>query len=411
LIQRYSTRNARTDNSFELSTATKEAADVAYALHDADLRGNTQAVITIETAEVERWNDVKNRIEDLYTFLTGRMLKVTFSRSASGKQTTQRLQWAIAPRTVSLFSGGLDSGTFAYTLSRNHEDSVLSHTKTSLRLYGLARDFWLKYAHDGPTMFVTEHERTEPETGIANTRGIVFLTNAISIAYELGAPTVVVPENGPLMVNPPASRALEATKTANPDMIQTWSEILNQVFESKIQPDTPFRQSTKAEVILKIDSTDAIAATYSCFSSQGQEAMCGLCFACFVRMLACLAAEREENIGRQYIHHPLSDDMNNYKDRNSEKATYLLQALTFWFGLIHPELEEVIPERLRFEQVVSEPVLRRHAVDMFLGFDTYTRNHGNTGGQVGRFAEGLLRKIDPSVLSERREELRALDKG
>lgn len=405
-MTRNSTRYAQNDNPFELSTESLDAQRVAYSLHDADLSGLDTALIQIQVVDKSKWMAAKEQIEELFSFLTGRTVEIDFLETHSPREWTQRFD-STPPSAVSLFSGGLDSGTYAYMLSQNHERAVLSHTKTSLRLYGMAREFWQNYASNGPSMVVTDHERSEREMGIANTRGLVFLTNAYCIAFETIAPRVVVPENGPLMINPPVSRMVMPTKTANPHMIRVWSSILNEVFDTAITAETPFLDNTKAEVILNIQRADAIASTYSCFSSQGQEAMCGLCFACFVRMLSCLAVGKREDIGQVYMAHPLSDDMYQYKERNLEKATYLLDALRFWFRLIHPELEEVLPERKHAEQIVEKyPVMRRHSLDIFLGFDEYLIGGGIYSGGVGLLAHKLLNRIDPSVLEARRGELR-----
>ncbi len=402
-----STIDEGTGNPLLLSSRSKGVQSVAYQLYQAELRGlRPGGLVELHVTDELGWDSCRGEIEDLLLFLVGTRPEVRFMQAASAPTSVKRLEFAQPISTVSLFSGGLDSGAFAVYLSRWEPYSILSHTQTSKVIYGKARRFCSRFVVGGVRMAVSRSRSEIPQWGMINTRGIVFLSNAMAIGVELGASRVVIPENGPMMLNIPVSRQAKSSKTANPHMIAEWAGIVNRVLGTSIAVETPYAESTKAEIIRKLGDPEAVRQAYSCFSSQGQSRMCGLCLACFVRITSCYAAGLSEDVGSTYIHNPFSEGLSDLGAVNQGKSILLTEALEFWASIAEPSLEEVPIRRQKAERIARKwPVMRRHALDVLLGAREYSESGGACDGEVGTVALEVLGKVDSELLERRKEEL------
>gem|GEM_PF-5285201 len=396
-----------TERSFLMSSSSKEVQSVGYQLYQAELRGFASSeVIELRVGGELDWDPVADEIEELMFFLIGSRPKVKFSKIASSPTKLGRFQFVKPVSTVSLFSGGLDSGAFAVWLGQHEPHSILVHTRTSKFVYGKARKFRSRYVQDGVHMVTIRTESENQQRRMINTRGVLFLSNALAVANELGANRVAVPENGPMMLNIPVSSQVRSSKTANPRMIATWTTIVNHVLGANISVETPYADKTKAEIVKGLGNTKAITHTYSCFSSQGQSRMCGLCLACFVRIASCYAASLPEDIKSTYIHNPFAEDLSELGSINQGKVITITEALDFWSTLANPDAEDVSRRRERAERITKRwPVMQRHALDILLGTREYIKAEGKCGGQVGAAALEVLGRVDPSLLDKRQDEL------
>jgi 7-cyano-7-deazaguanine synthase in queuosine biosynthesis len=390
-----------------MSSSSREVQSVGYQLYESELRGFAPGeVLELRVGDELDWDPVADEIEELMLFLIGSRPKVKFSKTASNPTKVKRLEFAQPVSTVSLFSGGLDSGAFAVWLGGQEPYSLLAHTETSKIMYGKARRFRSGFVGGGVRMVTFRAKSENQQWGMINTRGVVFLTNAIAVANELSARRVVVPENGPMMLNIPVSSQVQSSKTANPRMIATWTAIVNHALGANISVETPYADMTKAEIIRGLRDPDAMAHTYSCFSSQGQSRMCGLCLACFVRIASCYAASLPEDVEATYIHNPFADSLSELGDVNQGKAITITEALDFWATLAEPDAEDVPRRRERAERITKKwPVMRRHALDIMLGARGYIEAGGRCDGQVGTAALEVLGRINPRLLDKRKDEL------
>ena len=405
-----STIDEKTGHTFPLSSSSKEVQNVACQLYEAELRGlSDNDTLELRVSGELDWEPVVERTEELLRFLIGTRPKIVLRTSLRERTKVGRLEFAQSVPTVSLYSGGLDSGAFAVHLAREEPHSVLSHTETSFPIYGKARKFFSNFVGGGVGLVVSRIKSDVAQWGMINTRGMVFLSNALAIAHELEAQRVVVPENGPMMLNPPVSSQAQSSKTANPEMIALWTDIVNEVLGARIVIETPYAESTKAEIIQGLRDPEAIAQTYSCFSSQGQGRMCGLCLACFVRITSCFASGLPEDIGRTYSHNPFSEILSSLGIRNQDKLMLLRDALEFWASLADPNTEEVRYRREKAERTVAKwPVMRRHGLDILLGVREYLESGGACSGDAGALGLELLERAQPSLLDERKAELRTV---
>lgn len=393
-----------------MSSCSKEVQSVGYQLYQSELREHkSDAVLELHVSDELDWDPVRDEIEELLLFLSGTRPEVRFAKTASSPTRVKRLEFVQPVSTVSLFSGGLDSGAFAVQLGQREPFSILSHTETSKTMYGKARRFRSGFVERGVQMVVSRARSETPQWGMINTRGIVFLSNAMAIAHDLDAQRVVVPENGPMMLNLPVSTQVKSSKTANPYMIAAWAKIVNRVLGASIAVETPYADSTKAEIIRRLGDPEAVRHTYSCFSSQGQNRMCGLCLACFVRITSGNAAEVSEDISTTYIHNPFSESLTSLGDVNQNKVITLTEALDFWSSLADPSMEDVPIRQRRAERITKKwPVMRRHALDVMLGAREYIETGGACDGRVGTIALEVLEKLGAEPLDKRKEELSRL---
>ena len=397
--------DVRSGKPFLLSSRAKELQEVANGLHWAERwsQGPDQPV-SIRVSNPSRWDGVKSDLEDLYYFLTDKEISVKFEKGNQADEPGTKLPFGSTDSEVCLFSGGIDSGAYATILSRERRHAVLSHTETSLMLYGKAKTFFQRYLRrPSLSMTASRFRSGEQVYGLSQTRGLVFLANALSIAEHLEASTVVVPENGPLMLNPPVSRRSQATKTSNPAMISGFLDIVNRVLDSNIVVRTPFSDKTRGEVAI-ILTDKMVGDTYSCFSSQGQKRMCGMCFACLTRILACQAFGIREDLARSYETNPLEVDIASLTEVNRRKARIQIDALTFWRSLASPDSEDGI-ELARFNLIVSRsPLMRRQALEMLVGVSQYAKHHP-ASGTVGKYATSVVDSTPADLRAGREEEI------
>lgn len=382
---------------------------VMYSLHENALRGSNPGQLQIDLFDIEPWHAVTEKLQDLYRFLTGESVKIDFAkRSGEKPNTIIRLSHFIHRSEfsrVALFSGGADSGIYAALMSNNRNSTILSHTNTSRMLFGKARSFHERYASGSCKLAQSKAKLFERETA-TNTRALVILGNALAIAGELDIPKVIVPENGAMMINKPVSTRSAASMTSNPWMIEQWAQIFNQTTGHNTKVEAPFAGMTKAEVMLLFNDPQAISSTYSCFTSQSQARMCGLCHACIVRILSCYAAGIDQDTQNLFTWNWFSEEGKSLGFRNSEKLVIALDALEFWCGLLHPEKCEVPEESAYFANLNRlYPILHNHAMDMFLGVTKIVEKERWDAGPVGGRAIELLGKVDPGLLAQREEEL------
>ena len=75
---------------------------------------------------------------------------------------------------------------------------------------------------------------------LLHVRGVVFLTNMLSVAINYNIKKVIIPENGPFMINYPVSTLVAPTRTANYEMIEAWTKLVEDITGKKFAVRTPF---------------------------------------------------------------------------------------------------------------------------------------------------------------------------
>lgn len=374
--------------------------------------------LCFETRHKKAWDNVKKDLEQLFLFLTERKLSIDIEESPQKQECRQERLIPdelvdVNHGTLCLFSGGLDSAAGALRLAKDKQSPTLSHTATGNITLGkvgsLQRDPLLM---DLP-LIITDMRTPRAYFSPTNTRGLLFLSNAMVLASSLRLKQVYLAENGPLMINPHVSPISVPTKNAHPYLILTIAKIYNLTTDSKPEIIPNFKDETKAEIIANIANYPSLVNnTWSCFKVQGQTKMCGICFACFVRRLSALAAGYQEPTST-YKYDPFKIELKDVGESLRTDIDILHDTLVYLKDLLnddHLVEEEMFMIPSGFFQDPGE-LLRRFSLDVFLGLDNYKNKlNSSVFGPLGRFAIKILETIPSSELREREGQLNSLKK-
>lgn len=209
-----------------------------------------------------------------------------------------------APAEIALLSGGLDSLSYlAEVVAAGGDVEFVGHYDPNARktlqqsLFHIVTD-----AADGYRLrqFGVQLAGQDPVTGdkkepTTRTRAIVFIAGAVAAAAMAGAPTVSIPENGFVSINPPLGPnrvGALSTRTTHPLTITLYQELLNELGVA-VDLNTPYAYMTKGEVVARGRAAtltpDVLAETISCAHPlQGRWTgadfgNCGYCYACLIR--------------------------------------------------------------------------------------------------------------------------------
>ncbi|WP_165912800.1 7-cyano-7-deazaguanine synthase [Tamaricihabitans halophyticus] len=206
---------------------------------------------------------------------------------------------------LTLFSGGLDSGSYAaervangarglLLIAHDHADSASTQQTLANAIDQDRRVTRLAQVRDEPKR--AAGVRLESST---RTRGFLFVATAIYVASGYGLPEVAIPENGLVAVNPPLSPdriGSNSTRSTHPWVLERLNEVLRTI-GGDIVIRNPYLLLTKGEVCTRARdagvSPQVIASTVSCGQAPQTRkdfANCGYCYPCLVRRAGLQAA-------------------------------------------------------------------------------------------------------------------------
>lgn len=386
--------------SFHLSSALEDFQNLMYGAHLAESRfSKGHITVEIELYDPATFSKWKDELEEFLWWLTGYDLRLQFSQSKLIPTKQSKLGTPVF-NYACLFSGGLDSASLPFADQYKNKIGLLHHTHTSDWMLGVARKVHNGFI-DTRNKLVTTSVNVEGviERRILHTRGLMFLTNLLCVAKEFEIEVAVIPENGPFMINPPAASIVDPTRTTDPEMIEKWLLLFNRITDSKIKVEMPFHEYTKSEVILVSHNSELVSTAYSCSTHQGQDRMCGICVACFVRILSLYAIDEGEDLDVKYQYNPFNLDINDLLEINQEKLRVLIYQLEFWKNLINPESASIPLEPERCTNLIRDyPFIKNHAMDMYVGL----RN-------CLKFKSGSYNKLISKITSSKY--LKMLDNG
>jgi len=392
----------------------RELEELVHALYIIDREYSETRSLTFKVNNTEIWTELKDVIEALYSFLTNRFLELKIEKTQSSRSLQTVLLGASAsfakrPTVTCLFSGGMDST--AGVLKIGHmEEPLLHHTITGKVIKGKVCRL-----HDlGPLneygLALTDSQLRNIRPGRSSLRGLLFLTNASIIANSFDHTCIVMAENGPLMINPQVSQlSPRPTLNAHPFLVKCFERILRRLTDKKFEITCIFKEKTKAEIFaLTTKQADLINKTYSCFTVQGQEKMCGICYACFVRRVSALSINhREPQI--LYSMDPFSIDIGELGNRSVQKMNILKDSLSFFRDILFDDalVEQVFEDIPKGFFSCGQSILRRFAEDIFLGTKNYlAATNRSRLNALGKFAALMIEKeIDKDVLVRRNMQL------
>lgn len=371
--------------------------------HSAELKRRKSIEILVPVTEPERFQKKMDELQTFFEWITDREIKFKFSKIPKTKQ--QRLSRSSFD-FVSSFSGGLDSLSYPLLQNNIQKKGLLSHTITSLRMQGVARKVWKNVLPRNHRMVETNLDLTgAADIPLLHVRGVVFLTSLLCLASEYSVNQVAIPENGPFMINYPVSTRVDPTRTTNLAMIAEWTKIFNDLTGQSIKVQTPFFNYTKSEVILIANSPDSVMHTWSCSTSQGNVNMCGLCMACFVRILSLYAIDQGEDLKRTYDNNVMTLSTNSLGPKKKDSFRILIDCVEFWKYLIHPDLAPTSLDQDKYKVLIKRhSVMKNHAIEMYIGLENCLKAN-NRGSALVQLVERNLKIIDSSMLNARRSQL------
>ncbi|MFB7761469.1 hypothetical protein ACWD33_05660 [Streptomyces xiamenensis] len=291
--------------------------------------------LSVPVVEYERWRStaVHHRLAALLQLLTGDHWKVEF-RPLTGPRAEEALIFPEDPRAseVALFSGGLDSLSWAATRSQAHDHRplllVMFREIGLLRLQQRVYAAVERLAETRPVMLLAmsqtpkgDGSRRRLETS-SRTRGLLYAAGAIRAATAHGVTTVHIPENGQLALNPPLTAARSAacsTRSVHPRTLRELNALVAAVTDagSGLSMVNPWATLTKGEVCsagLAAGLTPSeLESTLSCGKPPTRRsggpplANCGVCFPCLVRRSGLLRANGAD--GTPYEASPWADSL------------------------------------------------------------------------------------------------------
>jgi len=394
----------------------KELEDLSLSLYIVDRCYPQITRLDFGSAYEPIWKELIPSIEGLVEFLTGRHIIVEVVSERAQEKTDY--QAAIVEshdfdcfrsHGISLFSGGADSTSGVLRLSRRKEFPFLHHTLTSNVILGKVKRLHRHDAIAPAPIFLNYMRSMRRMRGVSSLRGFIFLVNSFVLAQHLGERKILFPENGPMMLNPQMSSFLAPTKNAHPFLIATLQNIFRRLVGSDFQIECIYKNKTKAEAMVDMLPWSIVDLTYSCFQTQGQNRMCGACFACTVRRLSLLALGYDEP-PTAYRFDPFS--ASSELDLRSDRIKDLHASLLFLSGLLKGNIH--ITDHLQYvpSHFFADPsqMFRNFALDLLVGLRSHLKKYRVTDyNALGRFAAKLLESMDKKELDLRSEQLLLLD--
>lgn len=300
------------------SDAATDFLTIAEAAFAADLRiprvnasdrwtRSIRMYLPVSTPTV--WLPLLPKVEALLSFLTGDEWHLEF-RQRLALQALPVGTAQLAPQTVCLFSGGLDSlvagldllsqgthvafvGHYGAGLTNAIQQRVLAPLRAQFGALLLEFRFFVQPPK--------EHSAGEPSM---RSRSILFLALGVAVASALNADRVVVGENGLISLNVPLAftrLGSNSTRTTHPHVLVMLRDILAAV-GLPIVVDLPYRFHTKGEMLAGTLNPATLAATapltMSCshpevgrYSGITPGNHCGYCVPCIIRRAAFMRAD------------------------------------------------------------------------------------------------------------------------
>jgi len=278
--------------------------------------------VSIPVLEKEKWDCVKEKWENMLSFLTGDIWNISFRKSYDifskrNRSSSKRIDIS-GCTCVSLFSGGLDSFCGAIELlSKGESPCLIGHNeypKLRKKQENLCKMFCNKYPKQKTVFasFTANSRAPKGEDGVLdipeNTsrgRSLLFLCAAVSIAGIIGDGTrIYVPENGFIGLNIPLTNNRKgtcSTRTTHPYFIKAYNEILDLVHINH-RVENFFAFNSKREIVNQVKNTEVfkqgarltISCSHPClprYKKEGNKTYpknCGYCYPCLIRKSSML---------------------------------------------------------------------------------------------------------------------------
>ncbi len=284
--------------------------------------------LSLEVRDPKFWKQpkVKGLLRNVLAFLTDDDWDIRFSGQSrvSPHQDFLPLPGDFQPKSVALYSGGLDSAAGLVSRFLEHSNDFLLvtvghqsgiHRRVRGQLNRLAkvldgvRDNRFNYRHSTLTTYLEggKSRRLRIQEKSQRSRSFLFCAAASVAAHAYKISKVEVFENGIGAINLPVMTGMLgsglSTRGAHPTFLRLMSSLASLVAEKPIKFVLPFEDMTKAEVLRNVKEVAGLAAwvneSRSCIHSAIRAAgktHCGTCPACIERRQAFKVADVAEHL-------------------------------------------------------------------------------------------------------------------
>lgn len=214
------------------------------------------------------------------------------------------------PDCVALLSGGMDSlcAVVDAVAGNNMKPLVVSH-RSAIHVAGPQRQLVAGLAArfagwSFPEMSYWVHLRNiEARERTRRTRGFLVAALGAATAGQVGVPTVLLPDNGYVSINPPVNAQLVGalnSRGTHPRFLRLVNDLLARVFPDGVRIENPLTDQTRAEALEALarhGCADLLIETRTCAKSRrpAHAPHCGTCSQCVDRRFATVAAGLEDH--------------------------------------------------------------------------------------------------------------------
>lgn len=322
------------------------------------------------------------------------------------------------PDAVALFSGGTDSlcGLVEAVADRGLRPVVASHrpaphiAKPQRELLGEIRRRFPGW-HVPHAAFRINRRGSDAAESSQRTRAFLYAALGAAVAGRMGVPSVLLPDNGYVSINPPISGQLVgslASRGTHPKFLHLVNVLLAHVF-----PDTrvanPLWDRTRAEalgILAAHGCADLLEKTRSCGKHRGRTnevPHCGGCSQCVDRRVASVAAGLEaHDPAGMYGLELFTDNLPQGEPRTVAVSYVAFARATATMApedlyLDYPQLEEcLVPDAPDFAGQAEglTGVLGRHATEVLAAVETMVERHAKLIATGDLPPHSLLRLIN-----------------
>ena len=252
------------------------------------------------------WQRARRTLQGVLEVLSGDSFQFEFSSLRSRVPHRGLPTSRYSADQVALFSGGLDSGCAAAHFARIRAKTcyVTQYVNGIASIEQLLLDIYQAFGTDNPPLhaafqvFPTSRVRGSLREHTRRTRSFLFCSLGLACAEALGARQMLVCENGPVALNLPLLRGMQATRHAHSQFLDELADLSRRLLGSTVAVKNPFELTTKGAMTAIFAGKGKLAlSTLSCWNQQWSglgrrysRSHCGTCLPCLVRRASLVAA-------------------------------------------------------------------------------------------------------------------------
>lgn len=262
--------------------------------------------LNVPVKNIQSWNDCKEILEEMISFLTYDSIKYTFHEKKEFDNENQIESNKSEFDSIILFSGGIDS--LAGALNIDSKKPILLNInhcnigKTTKKLFDkLVANFNDKIKRELITINIDSKACNREPTQFS--RSFIFLCFATALAKAYDITKIYIPENGIIAIQI-LDKGRVGTRTVHPKFIDYYNKFINRLItNNQITIENPFMNKekylTKSDVVSIIKDkkmNNLIEDTISCshFSSYQATKQCGMCIPCIYRTISIISNDIQD---------------------------------------------------------------------------------------------------------------------